>query len=64
MVTDAAGQVATVLPVPHCARQGTTGGRTMPLHPDLHAAFVMWQTARADITPPAAAPLLGSAGSV
>jgi hypothetical protein len=43
MVTDAAGQVAEVLPVPNCARQGTTGGRTMPLHPDLQAVLVMVQ---------------------
>src|SRR5262249_45194455 len=43
MVTDAAGQVAEVLPVPHCASQGTIGGRTMPLHPDLQAALAMLQ---------------------
>jgi hypothetical protein len=65
MVTEAAGQVAEVLPVPHCARKGTTGGRTMPLPPDLHTALVMWQTARADITTPAR-PLLfsGAQGEV
>jgi len=43
MVTDAAGPVAAVLPVPHCASQGTTRGRTMPLHSDLQAALVMVQ---------------------
>jgi hypothetical protein len=43
MATDPAGQVAEVLPVPNCASQGTTGGRTMPLHPDLQAALVMLQ---------------------
>ena len=43
MVTDPAGQVADVLPVPHGASQGTTGGRTMPLHPDLQAALVVVQ---------------------
>jgi len=43
MVTDLAGQGAEVRPVPHCASQGTTSGRTMPLHPDLQAALVMVQ---------------------
>jgi hypothetical protein len=40
MVTDAHGQVADVLHVPNRASKGTTGGRTIPLHPDLHAALV------------------------
>src|SRR5690242_4595557 len=44
MVTDAAGQVAEVLHVPNRARKGKTGGRTMPLHPDLQAALVTLQT--------------------
>src|SRR5215470_6672172 len=38
MVTDAAGQVAEVLHVPNRASKGKTGGRTIPLHPDLQAA--------------------------
>ena len=40
MVTDASGQVAEVLQVPNRASKGKTGGRTMPLHPDLQAALV------------------------
>ena len=40
MVTDAAGQVAEVMHVPNRASKGTTGGRTIPLHPDLQAALV------------------------
>src|SRR2546423_12695153 len=39
MVTDAQGQIAEVMHVPNRARKGTTGGRTIPLHPDLHAAL-------------------------
>src|ERR687886_1445822 len=39
MVTDATGQVAEVLHVPNRASKGKTGGRTLPLHPDLQAAL-------------------------
>ena len=39
MVTDAQGQVAEVLHVPNRASKGKTGGRTIPLHPDLQAAL-------------------------
>src|SRR6266487_3439940 len=52
MVTDAAGQVAEVMHVPNRASKGTTGGRTMPLHPDLQAALVMLQTERGDLATP------------
>ena len=52
MVTDAAGQVAEVLHVPNRARKGKTGGRTMPLHPDLQAALVTLQSARGDMAMP------------
>ena len=52
MVTDAQGQVAEVLHVPNRASKGKTGGRTIPLHPDLQAALVMLQTARADMATP------------
>lgn len=38
MVTDAQGQVGDTLHLPNRASKGTTGGRTMPLHPDLQAA--------------------------
>ena len=46
MVTDAQGQVAEVLHVPNRASKGKTGGRTIPLHPDLQAALVTLQTVR------------------
>jgi integrase/recombinase XerD len=52
MVTDAAGQVAEVLHVPNRASKGKTGGRTIPLHPDLQAALVTLQTARGDMATP------------
>ena len=39
MVTDAQGQGAEVLHVPNRASKGKTGGRTIPLHPDLQAAL-------------------------
>src|SRR5205807_576810 len=52
MVTDAAGQVAEVLHVPNRASKGKTGGRTIPLHPDLQAALVTLQTKRGDMATP------------
>ncbi len=52
MVTDAQGQVAEVLHVPNRASKGKTGGRTIPLHPDLQAALVTLQTARGDMATP------------
>ena len=52
MVTDATRQVAEVLHVPNRASKGKTGGRTIPLHPDLQAALVTLQRERADMAPP------------
>ena len=52
MVTDAQGQVAEVLHVPNRASKGKTGGRTIPLHPDLQAALVALQTVRGDMATP------------
>src|SRR5215471_7785289 len=49
MVTDAQGQVADVMHVPNRASKGKTGGRTIPLHPDLQAALVTLQTLRGDM---------------
>jgi len=49
IVTDAAGHVVEVLHVPGRARKGTTGGRTIPLHPDLEAALVSLRTVRTDM---------------
>ena len=40
MVTNAAGQVAEVMHVPNRVSKEETGGRTIPLHPDLQAALV------------------------
>src|SRR2546428_4829133 len=52
MVTDAAGQVADVMHVPNRASKGTTGGRTIPLHPDLQSALITLQTMRGDMATP------------
>ena len=52
MVTDAQGQVAEVLHVPNRASKGKTGGRTIPLHPDLQAALMALQTARGYMATP------------
>src|SRR5262249_13229672 len=52
MVTDAQGSVAEVLHVPNRASKGKTGGRTIPLHPDLQTALVTLQTERADMATP------------
>src|SRR5215468_954887 len=46
MVTDAHGQIADTLQVPNRASKGKTGGRTIPLHPDLRAALGTLQTWR------------------
>src|SRR5882762_611123 len=43
MVTDAAGQIAEAISLQNRASKGTTGGRTIPMHPDLHAALVTLQ---------------------
>ena len=61
MGTDAQGQVAEAMHVPNRASKGKTGGRTIPLHPDLQAALVTLQTARAEMAiPDRAAPVLGA----
>jgi hypothetical protein len=52
LVTDAQGQITDVMHVPNRTRKGKTGGRTMPLHPDLQAALVTLQTARGDVATP------------
>lgn len=52
MVTDAAGQIADVIHVHNRASKGKTGGRTIPMHPDLHAALVALQTWRGDAAGP------------
>ena len=52
MVTDAQGQVTDVMHVPNRASKGKTGGRTMPLHPDLQAALGTLQTGCGDMATP------------
>src|SRR4029450_5193650 len=52
MGTDAQGQGAHVMHVPNRASKGKTGGRTIPLHPDLQTALVTLQTERADMATP------------
>jgi integrase len=52
MVTDAQGQIAEAMHVPNRASKGTTGGRTIPLHPDLQAALGTLQTGRGDMATP------------
>jgi integrase/recombinase XerD len=49
MVTDAQGQIADAIQVPNRASKGTTGGRTIPMHPEVQAALVMLQTWRGDM---------------
>ncbi len=39
MVTDAAGQIAEAIHLQNRASKGTTGGRTIPMHPDLQDAL-------------------------
>ena len=58
MVTDAAGQIAEAIHVQNRASKGKTGGRTIPMHPDLQAALVALQTARGDMATPGAADAL------
>ena len=52
MVTDAQGHVAEALQLQNRASKGKTGGRTIPLHPDLQAALVALQTARGAMATP------------
>ena len=59
MITDAEGQIAEALQLQNRASKGTTGGRTIPLHPDLQQALVALQTARGDMAT-AARPVLFS----
>jgi len=52
MVTDAQGQIADAIHVPNRASKGKTGGRTIPMHPEVQAALVMLQTWRGDMATP------------
>jgi len=44
--------VAEAMHVPNRASKGKTGGRTIPLHPDLQAALVTLQSERGDMATP------------
>src|SRR5467141_551697 len=52
MVTDAQGQIADAIHVPNRASKGKTGGRTIPMHPEVQAAQVLLQTWRGDMATP------------
>ena len=52
MVTDAEGQLTETIHLENRASMGKTGGRTMPMHPDVHAALVTLQTWRGDAAGP------------
>jgi hypothetical protein len=62
MVTDAAGQVAEAIHLQNRASKGTTGGRTIPLHPDLQDALAALQTARGDAPRPEQSVLFSERG--
>jgi integrase len=63
MVTDAQGQIAEALQLQNRASKGKTGGRTIPLHPDLQAALVALQTARGAMATPERSVLFSERGS-
>jgi len=52
MVTDAEGQIAETIALQNRASKGKTGGRTIPMHPEVHAALVTLQTWRGDAAGP------------
>lgn len=62
MVTEASGQVGDVLHLPNRASKGTTGGRTIPLHPALQAALVALQRTRGALATPDRAVLFSERG--
>src|SRR5438132_8754284 len=64
MVTEAQGQVTDVMHVPNRASKGKTGGRTIPLHPDLQAALVTLQAVRGDMASPEWSILFSERGAV
>src|SRR5438093_13435812 len=64
MVTDAAGQIAEALQLQNRASKGKTGGRTIPLHPDLQAALVALQTARGAMATPKRSVLFSERGGL
>jgi integrase len=64
MVTDAAGQIAEAIHLQNRASKGTTGGRTIPLHPDLQSALTALQSARGHAATGSVRALLGARWTV
>jgi integrase/recombinase XerD len=62
MVTDAAGQIAEAIHLQNRASKGKTGGRTIPMHPDVQAALIILQTAREDVPRPDQSVLFSARG--
>src|SRR6266849_10574826 len=52
MVTDAEGQIAEAIQLQNRASKGRTGGRTIPMHPEVHAALIALQTWRGEAVGP------------
>jgi len=52
MVTDAEAQIAETISLQNRASKGKSGGRTIPMHPDVHAALGTLQTARGEAAGP------------
>ena len=52
MATDATGHVTETIHLENRASKGKTGGRTIPMHPDVQAALTALQTARGDAPRP------------
>ena len=62
MVTDATGQVGETIHLENRASKGKTGGRTMPMHPDVHATLATLQSARGDTPRPEQSVLFSERG--
>src|SRR5260370_15678929 len=48
MLTDASGELADVIALPNRVAKGNSGGRTIPLHPELLEALAALREARPD----------------
>jgi integrase len=62
MVTDATGQDGEASHMPNRASKGKTGGRTIPMPPDLQSALVTWQRCRGDLATPERSTLFSERG--
>ena len=62
MVTDASGQVVETMQLENRASKGKTGGRTIPMHPDVQAALTTLQTVHEDVPRPDQAILFSERG--